>query len=38
MTLTHLAMFSAANCIEPRYQGYGMQPEACAGRVRRRLR
>jgi hypothetical protein len=21
-------MFNAANCIDPKYQGYGMQPEA----------
>ena len=27
MTMTNLAMFNAVNCIEPKYQGYGMQPE-----------
>jgi hypothetical protein len=27
MAMTHLAMFNAVNCIAPKYQGYGMQPE-----------
>jgi hypothetical protein len=27
MAMTHLAMFNAVNCVEPKYQGYGMQPQ-----------
>src|ERR1700685_4472907 len=27
MAMTHLAMFNSVNCIEPKYQGYGMEPE-----------
>jgi len=27
MAMTHLAMFNAVNCVEPKYQGYGMTPE-----------